>query len=72
VQLTTVRCGLKVSLSSSRRIFDYIGEREELVSEPFQRLVKQRQLIGYQYDGFCASMDAFKDKQPAREPLHEW
>jgi glucose-1-phosphate cytidylyltransferase len=44
-------------------IFDYIREKEELVVEPFQRLVEQKQLIGYPYDGFWASMDTFKDKQ---------
>jgi glucose-1-phosphate cytidylyltransferase len=44
-------------------IFDYIGEREELVNEPFNRLVAEKQLIGYSYDGFWASMDTFKDKQ---------
>ncbi len=44
-------------------IFDYIRANEELVSEPFQRLVQQRQLIGYRYDGFWASMDTFKDRQ---------
>ncbi len=46
-----------------RKIFDYIREKEELVVEPFQRLVEERQLIGYPYDGFWASMDTFKDKQ---------
>lgn len=46
-----------------REIFDYIQEREELVAEPFERLVRDRQLIGYLYDGFWASMDTFKDKQ---------
>ena len=46
-----------------KKIFDYIREREELVGEPFQRLVEERQLIGYPYDGFWASMDTFKDKQ---------
>jgi len=45
------------------KIFDYIRANEELVSEPFQRLVQQRQLIGYRYDGFWASMDTFKDRQ---------
>jgi glucose-1-phosphate cytidylyltransferase len=45
------------------KIFDYIGEKEELISEPFQRLVKDQQLVGYLYDGFWASMDTFKDKQ---------
>jgi glucose-1-phosphate cytidylyltransferase len=44
-------------------MLDYIGQKEDLVNEPFQRLVEQEQLIGYQYDGFWASMDTFKDKQ---------
>src|SRR5208337_2066287 len=46
-----------------KRIFDYIGENEELVIEPFHRLVEEKQLIGYLYDGFWAGMDTFKDKQ---------
>ena len=45
------------------RIFDYIRPKEELVLEPFQRLIEEQQLIGYPYDGFWASMDTFKDKQ---------
>jgi glucose-1-phosphate cytidylyltransferase len=46
-----------------REIFDHIGEGEELVVEPFQRLVKLRQLAAYEYDGFWMSMDTFKDRQ---------
>ena len=46
-----------------REIFDYIRPGEELVSEPFQRLIKEQQLIAYSYDGFWACMDTFKDKQ---------
>jgi len=46
-----------------KKIFDYIREKEELVIEPFQRLLAERQLIGYAYDGFWASMDTFKDRQ---------
>jgi len=46
-----------------KKIFDYIGDKEELVIEPFHRLVEEKQLIGYPYDGFWASMDTFKDKQ---------
>jgi glucose-1-phosphate cytidylyltransferase len=46
-----------------KKVFDYIRENEELVGEPFQRLVEEKQLIGYPYDGFWASMDTFKDKQ---------
>ena len=47
----------------SRQIFDYMESGEELVIEPFQRLVAERQLIGYRYDGFWAGMDTFKDRQ---------
>ncbi len=46
-----------------REIFRYINEGEELVHEPFRRLVAQQQLLAYRYDGFWASMDTFKDKQ---------
>jgi len=46
-----------------KKIFDYIGEKEELVNGPFHRLIEEKQLIGYTYDGFWASMDTFKDKQ---------
>ncbi|HTW78160.1 MAG TPA: hypothetical protein VME23_01325 [Terracidiphilus sp.] len=45
------------------QIFDYMRDREELVIEPFHRLLEERQLIGYPYDGFWASMDTFKDRQ---------
>lgn len=44
-------------------IFDYIKEGEELVLEPFRRLLAEKQLIAYEFDGFFAAMDTFKDKQ---------
>ena len=46
-----------------KQIFDYMRDQEELVIEPFHRLVKEKQLVGYPYDGFWASMDTFKDRQ---------
>jgi glucose-1-phosphate cytidylyltransferase len=46
-----------------REIFDYLKDGEELVEEPFQRLIGQEQLMGYRYEGFWACMDTFKDKQ---------
>ena len=46
-----------------RDIFRHIRDGEELVQEPFQRLIEKRQLLAYPYDGFFASMDTFKDKQ---------
>jgi len=44
-------------------IFRYIKAGEELVYEPFQRLIKERKLCSYRYEGFWISMDTFKDKQ---------
>lgn len=44
-------------------IFAYIKNGEELVEEPFQRLIAINQLVTYQYSGFWVSMDTFKDKQ---------
>ncbi len=46
-----------------REIFDYMRDGEELVEEPFRRLIAERQLIAYPYHGFWACMDTFKDKQ---------
>jgi glucose-1-phosphate cytidylyltransferase len=50
-----------------KEIFDYINNGEELINEPFQRLIKKGELIAYKYDGFWASMDTFKDKQRLEE-----
>jgi glucose-1-phosphate cytidylyltransferase len=44
-------------------IFRYIQPGEELVVEPFRRLIAEKQLSAYEYDGFFAPMDTFKDKQ---------
>lgn len=46
-----------------KEIFSYMRDKEELVEEPFHRLVREQQLTGYAYDGFWASMDTFKDRQ---------
>jgi glucose-1-phosphate cytidylyltransferase len=46
-----------------KEIFKYINEGEELLHEPFQRLVEREQLMAYKYDGFWTAMDTFKDKQ---------
>jgi glucose-1-phosphate cytidylyltransferase len=46
-----------------RDIFKYMQPGDELVIEPFQRLIKEQQLASYEYDGFFAAMDTFKDKQ---------
>ena len=46
-----------------KAIFKYIQDGEELVKEPFQRLIEREQLMAYNYDGFWACMDTFKEKQ---------
>ena len=43
-------------------IFDYLKPGEELVEEPFRRLVEKEQLYSYKHSGFWAAMDTFKDK----------
>lgn len=40
-----------------------IERGEELVHEPFNRLIKGKKLKGYPYHGFWMAMDTFKDKQ---------
>ena len=44
-------------------IFEYLEPGEELVEEPFRRLVAEGKLLAYPHDGFWACMDTFKDKQ---------
>jgi glucose-1-phosphate cytidylyltransferase len=46
-----------------REIFDVIAPGEDLVNEPFQRLIARGALVGYPYDGFWAPMDTLADKQ---------
>jgi glucose-1-phosphate cytidylyltransferase len=62
-----------------KEIFDYLGPKEELVLEPFQRLIEEKQLTGYTYDGFWAGMDTFKDREQLENlwssgiaPWHVW
>src|SRR6185436_19746280 len=50
-----------------RDIFKYMGPGEELVHEPFQRMVADDQLLAYEYDGFWQAMDTFKDRQGLEE-----
>lgn len=48
-------------------IFNYIHPGEELVREPFQRLIEKKALLAYKYSGFWQCMDTFKDKQHLEE-----
>jgi glucose-1-phosphate cytidylyltransferase len=46
-----------------QEIFDYIEPGEDLVEEPFARLIEARRLFANKYDGFWAPMDTLKDQQ---------
>ncbi len=43
-------------------IFDYIQDGEELIEQPFGRLIEQNKLVAYPHSGYWQSMDTFKDK----------
>jgi glucose-1-phosphate cytidylyltransferase len=45
-----------------KEIFDYMRPGEELVIQPFNRLIEKDLLAGYKYDRFWA-MDTFKEQQ---------
>jgi glucose-1-phosphate cytidylyltransferase len=45
------------------KVFDYIKDGEELVIEPFQRMIDAGELIAYRHEGFFRPMDTLKDKQ---------
>jgi len=44
-------------------IFKYIKPGEDLVVEPFKRLMQEEKITAQKYEGFWISMDTFKDKQ---------
>jgi glucose-1-phosphate cytidylyltransferase len=50
-----------------KQIFDYMRPGEDLVIEPFDRLIAERQLLAYPFDGFWRNMDTFKDRQDLEE-----
>jgi glucose-1-phosphate cytidylyltransferase len=67
-------CGLRNSDSSDiwinggyflmrPEIFEYMREGEELVVEPFLRLIEADQLLAYKHTGFWRAMDTLRDRQ---------
>lgn len=46
-----------------REFFNYIKPGEDMVLQPFERLIAENRLRGYRYEGFWACMDTFKEKQ---------
>jgi len=53
-----------------QEIFSYIRNGEELVVEPFRRLIGERRLSSHKYDGFWACMDTYKEKQSLDDLYH--
>jgi glucose-1-phosphate cytidylyltransferase len=56
---TRINCGY---FALKTQIFDYMKPGDELVVEPFRRLIEAQQLVSYSYDGFWECADTFKDK----------
>jgi glucose-1-phosphate cytidylyltransferase len=53
-----------------REVLGALRKGEDLVEEPFRRLIESDQLLAYPYDGFWAPMDTLKDQQ-LLEGLHQ-
>jgi glucose-1-phosphate cytidylyltransferase len=52
-------------------IFEFMNEGEELVLEPFWRLIKAGQLMAYKHEGFWRCMDNLKDRQVLEEMVEQ-
>src|SRR5262249_18813961 len=48
-------------------IFNYVQDGDELVLEPFNRLIERRELVAYKYEGFWRAMDTLRDRQVLEE-----
>ncbi len=46
-----------------RDVFAYLRPGEDLVEEPFRRLIRANALLGYRHSGFWAPMDTLKEWQ---------
>ncbi|MGE0830492.1 MAG: glucose-1-phosphate cytidylyltransferase [Hyphomonadaceae bacterium] len=52
-------------------IFDYMKEGEELVIEPFSRLIAENKLMAYKHTGFWRSMDTLRDRQMLEDMIEK-
>jgi glucose-1-phosphate cytidylyltransferase len=52
-------------------IFEFIREGEELVVEPFRRLIEANALMAYKHEGFWRAMDTLKDRQILEEMVEQ-
>lgn len=53
------------------QIFDYMNDGEELVLEPFQRLIAENQLMAYRHTGFWRPMDTLRDRHALEELMEK-
>lgn len=64
------RSGLRINggfFILRRQIFDYFAPGDELVVQPFQRLVDAGLLMTYPYEGFWAPMDTLRERRRLEE-----
>ena len=52
-------------------IFDYMSDGEELVVEPFARLIEENKLMAYKHEGFWRSMDTLRDRQVLEDMIEK-
>jgi glucose-1-phosphate cytidylyltransferase len=52
-------------------VFEYMREGEELVLEPFGRLIEDNQLMAYKHEGFWRSMDTLRDRQVLEDMIEK-
>jgi glucose-1-phosphate cytidylyltransferase len=52
-------------------IFDYMRDGEELVLEPFSRLIAEDKLMAYRHESFWRSMDTLRDRQTLEDLVEE-
>ena len=43
-------------------VFDHIGDGEDFIDGPIERLIELNQVLAHRYEGFWAPMDTLKDK----------
>ena len=51
----------------SKEIFDYIEPGEDLVAQPFERLIAARRLCTLRHDDFWSCMDTYKEMQDLKD-----
>ena len=57
--------------SFAAKIFDYLRDGEELVEQPFQRLIEDDQLMAFKHEGFWRPMDTLKDKEVLEDMVQQ-